>query len=50
MRSVKNLLAKAGHRLRPNTYQAPLGQERGDPPNRAAEQRGEREVVGSSSV
>jgi len=27
-----------------NTYQAPPSQERGDPPNRAAEQRGKREA------
>ncbi len=32
------------------TYQAPPSQERGDPPNRGAEQRGKREVNGSSRL
>ena len=33
-----------------NTYQAPPSQERGDPPGRAAEQGGRREVSGSSRL
>jgi hypothetical protein len=33
-----------------NSYQAPPGQERGSPPNRAAKQRGLRRMSGSSRL